>query len=99
MEHIIQFGITVDDEEIKRMISQKASEQVVKEVRKELKIDTYNSSYVTRICNEEITNIMLEHKDEIIERTAQLLVERLYRTKQVKERVAQVLDDVMGGAK
>ena len=38
MEHIIQFGVTVDDDLIRRIIEQ-ASETVIKETKKELGVD------------------------------------------------------------
>ena len=36
MEHIIQFGVTVDDDLIRKRIIEQASETVIKETKKEL---------------------------------------------------------------
>ena len=41
MEHIIQFGITIDDEVIKQNIENKAREQIINEVKEEIKTEQY----------------------------------------------------------
>ena len=98
MEHIVQFGITVDDDAIKNLIVNKASETVVKEVKRELGVDNkyFSNGVVTKMVSDEVQNQFNLHKEEIIEATAKVLAEKLIKTKLVKERVSKVLDNVLG---
>ena len=98
MEHIVQFGITVDDDAIKNLIANKASETVVKEVKRELGVDNkyFSNGVVTKMVSDEVQNQFNLHKEEIIEATAKALAEKLIKTKLVKERVSKVLDNVLG---
>lgn len=98
MEHIVQFGITVDDDAIKNLIVNKASETVVKEVKRELGVDNkyFSNGVVTKMVSDEVQNQFNLHKEEIIEATAKALAEKLIKTKLVKERVSKVLDNVLG---
>ena len=98
MEHIVQFGITVDDDAIKNLIVNKASETVVKEVKRELGVDNkyFSNGVVTKMVSDEVQNQFKLHKEEIIEATAKVLAEKLIKTKLVKERVSKVLDNVLG---
>ena len=98
MEHIVQFGITIDDDAIKNLIVNKASETVVKEVKRELGVDNryFSNGVVTKMVSDEVQNQFNLHKEEIIEATAKALAEKLIKTKLVKERVSKVLDNVLG---
>lgn len=98
MEHIVQFGVTVDDDAIKNLIVNKVSEMVVKEVKRELGVDNkyLSNGVVTKMVSDEVQNQFNLHKEEIIEATAKALAEKLIKTKLVKERVSKVLDDVLG---
>ena len=98
MEHIVQFGITVDDDAIKNLIVNKASETVVKEVKRELGVDNkyFSNGVVTKMVSDEVQNQFNLHKEEIIEATAKALAEKLIKTKLVKERVSKVLDNILG---
>ena len=98
MEHIVQFGITVDDDAITNLIVNKASETVVNEVKRELGVDNkyFSNSVVTKMVSDEVQNQFNLHKEEIIEATAKALAEKLIKTKLVKERVSKVLDNVLG---
>lgn len=98
MEHIVQFGVTVDDEMIKNLIVRKASETVINEVKRELGVNDryYSDNVVNKMVSNEVQNQFNLHKEEIIEATAKVLTEKLIKTKLVKERVSNVLDNVLG---
>lgn len=104
MEHIVQFGITIDDDAIKKNIERNVQNQVVKEIKqdcmKELvgKKDVSKWEYTKRIDEliSETTKEYLElYKDEIIEKTANKLVDRLSKTKAIKDMVASTLEDLL----
>lgn len=99
MEHIIQFGVTVDDDLIRRIIEQ-ASETVIKETKKELGVDRgYYSeeNVIRRLVEKEVALLFDKHKDAIVEEVGKQLANKLVRTKAVKERTSEILDTVLGG--
>lgn len=99
MEHIIQFGVTVDDDAIIKHVEEKASEAVVKEIKANLGISKYyaEENVVRKIVQEEVDKCFENLQDKIIAETARLLVDKLIRTKKVKEAVQKVMDETLGG--
>lgn len=90
MEHIIQFGVTVDDEAIKKEIIKQAANTVTTEIKRELGIDNYYSDkIIKRMVNNEVTELFNTHKDAIIAEAGKQLAEKLARTKAVKEKILQ----------
>lgn len=73
MEHILQFGINIDDEMIKKTIVDTASQQVVNSLKN-----------LVEECSE---TFIKEYKDEIIEKTSDKLSERLIKTKAINDMV------------
>lgn len=96
MEHILQFGINIDDDMIKRTVVTTASQQIVNSIRQDImKQLTGNKKpteweYTNRLKNlvEECSETFIkEYKDEIIEKTSDKLSERLIKTKAIKDMV------------
>lgn len=96
MEHIIQFGVTIDDGAIKRHVEEKATDAVVRGLARTLFRVGYNEQPVGISGDvEEIIEMFLEeHKQEIIDGAAERLADRLVRTKAVKEAVGEVVKGV-----
>lgn len=104
MEHIVQFGINIDDDVIKKNIERNVQNQVVNIIKqdcmKELvgKKDCSNWEYTYKV-DELISNttkdFLESYKDEIIQKAANKLVEKLSKTKAVKDMVASTLDDLL----
>ena len=98
MEHIVQFGITIDDEYIKKNIEKSAENVVAKEmaeqVRKALVMRWCGNDEPTIYFDKESTEVINEHKDEIINLAADRLAERLRRTKAVKDIVKSIKEEV-----
>lgn len=104
MEHILQFGINIDDEMIKKTIVDTASQQIVNSIRNDImKQLTGNKKpteweYTNRLKNlvEECSETFIkEYKDEIIEKTSDKLSERLIKTKAIKDMVNKAVSDLM----
>lgn len=96
--------IGVDEEKIVREIEKDVKNQCVKGIQEKVediifeKPDYYNhrSDHPLRnMVKEEILNFIASKEDIIIERTAELLSDRLIRTKRVKEKVDQVLKETL----
>ena len=104
MEHIVQFGINIDDDVIKKNIERNVQNQVVNIIKqdcmKELvgKKDCSNWEYTYKV-DELISNttkdFLESYKDEIIQKATNKLVEKLSKTKAVKDMVASTLDDLL----
>ena len=92
MEHIIQFGIGIDDERIKNSIEDAA----VKEVVRDLKGAILNRGYygakddLGEKTKEIVKEVVEGYKDEIVERAAQIVAESIKRSKKYKEVVTNL---------
>lgn len=103
MEHILQFGINIDDDAIVKAITAKAEKMVIDEIKERTRnnIDEaiYNRGYYNRgnelksWVKEEFINFLEGHKDEIINIASEKLADKLSRTKQVKDVVKNVLEE------
>lgn len=103
MEHIVQFGITVDDEAIKQTIEKQALNQVCSQMRGDIMkaIGVSNNfewkSKIGEITKDVVGDFFDINKDEIINLAADKLADKLWKTKQVKEKVAEVMNETFGG--
>lgn len=94
MEHIVQFGINIDDEAIKRTIIETAAEAVMDGCREELGLDGgyYAECKLRDLVASEVDKHFIELEPKIIEMASDKLAERMCRTKKVKEATQAVLD-------
>lgn len=106
MEHILQFGINIDDEKIKQSIKEKAEKEVLNVITQDVKralFEPYSTygvyrdkfTYIpTNYLNDKIVDFLNENKDEILEMTANKLAEKLSKTKKAKETLDAVLKEI-----
>ena len=98
MEHIVQFGITIDDEYIKKSIEEGAKHAIVKEmaeqVRKVLIMRWCGNDEPSVYFDKKLTEVINDHKDEIINLAADRLAERLRRTKAARDVVKDLKEEV-----
>ena len=99
MEHILQFGINIDDETIKKICEEKAAEKAVSEVLEFSRdgYSSYNRSFsdkIFKMFEEQIAKVVEEHTDEIISLAVNEVTSRLMKTKKVKEAVNSVAEGV-----
>lgn len=103
MEHIIQFGVTIDDEKIVKT----AEAKVEKVINNVVKCDVYEAltgireynkyEYSKRLMilvNNTMEKFCVDNKEEIINLAADRLVEKLSRTKAVKEATEKILKEM-----
>lgn len=96
MEHILQFGVTIDDEAIINHAKQRASEKVLERVTKEIEsyTDGWQETKLDRLFRDEIKKLLDEHKAEIIEKASEHLMANMVKTKAVREAIGEVLSEV-----
>lgn len=104
IEHIVQFGISIDDEQIKKTIEKNAMQQVVATFRNDIikemvgKNNYTKSDYSTKMwnsINEQIKTFLDENREEIIEIASEKLAERLAKTKKVKDMVTSTINNLL----
>jgi hypothetical protein len=90
MEHIVQFAIGIDDEGIKERITENAEKQIIKDIEQQVRNKLFEPFYY-RDADEKsplsdyskrlIESFLEKHKEEIIEKAAVHLAEKLARSK------------------
>lgn len=105
MEHILQFGINIDDEKIKNTVMTKVDKVVygiVKgDVIEALTGDRNNGDYtysqsLKKLVNNTMERFCEDNKQTIIDLAADRLAEKFSRTKAVKEAIEKVLKEMEG---
>ena len=99
MEHIIQFGIGIDDERIREVIESKAEKVIMEELktaamRAVFKYDDWRSQPTrcpTAFFTERVDTFLDQHRDELLRLAADRLAEKLARTKAVKDMMNTVM--------
>lgn len=103
MEHIVQFGISIDDNQIKKTIENNVRSQVVAEIKKDCmkqligndNVSAYQySQKIKDMVNDNIKSFLEENKETIIKETVNQLAEKLSRTKAAKEALSKTLGDI-----
>ena len=103
MEHVIQIGVSVDDEAIQKQIMATAEKQIVGEIKNDIEKEIinkrsryYGSSTETELTEraEEIVKEWLnENSDKIIGLAGKLIAEKVYRSKAWKAKYGEVTAD------
>lgn len=103
MEHILQFGINIDDEKIKNTVMAKVDKAVNEIVKGDVigaitgNRDISNREYSKRLqilVNNTIEKFCVENSETIINLAADRLADKLVRTKAVKETIEKVLKEM-----
>ena len=98
MEHIVQFGITIDDDVIKKNIEKNAVDKLVTDIKKEVRDEIFVGSGWNRGLSYKVQEIikeaMAEYKDEIIKEATAEIVETMKRSKKYKEALAKIVEVV-----
>lgn len=92
MEHIVQFGISLDDSAIEKVVVEKATEQVKGELLENIKRNMPQHRYYDHQVDwpeaaaEMLQGWFDEHRDELLEMAAAKLADKAFRSKAWKER-------------
>lgn len=96
-EHVIQVGVMIDEDKIVDTMTKSLSRTLEKEIESQVRDMFKRSCYggTLSASSEYVIKTWLDdHKDEVIKITSEQLVEKLYRTKAVKEMVKKVGDEL-----
>lgn len=104
IEHIVQSGISIDDEQIKKTIEKNAMQQVVATFRNDIvkemvgKNNYTKSDYSTMMWNaihKQIETFLDENREKIIEIASEKLADKLAKTKKVKDMVTNTINNLL----
>ena len=104
MEHIVQFGIGIDDEAIRKIIMEKAEQSILDDLKKQIRTDIDNQIFVIdrgwygkdykRVGLQDwvkdlVEKTLKDNKDQIIKMASERLADKISRTKAVKEAMTE----------
>lgn len=97
MEHIIQFGVTIDDEKIKQHIEERATKQICDSITQSMKDKLFNGRYggFSYEAEEMIGKFLDKYKDEIIANATAQVVESIKRSKKYKTALTQIAEEMI----
>ena len=104
MEHIVQFGIGIDDEAIRKIIMEKAEKSILDDLKKQIRTDIDNQIFVIDRgwsgkdrkkvdlqdwVKDLVVKTLENNKEQIIEMASEKLADKMSRTKAVKEAMTE----------
>lgn len=92
MEHIIQFGVSIDESAIVDKATGQAASSIISMVKKELDAYTrgYSDTKLERIIREEVKELLDVNYDTIMEKAIERLVLNMSKTKKIREALAEL---------
>lgn len=98
-EHVVQVGFSFDEDKIIdtmcKSLEKKLSNEIEEGVRRDFfKRTDYWGNNVPSQASQVMKVWLNDHQDEVIQETASMLVEKLWRTKAVKDMVKAVGEEV-----
>lgn len=95
MEHIVQFGISIDDEAIRQSVEQSAKNKVVSELKSEIKSKLITSwGDLSPIAKDIITEVLEDNKDEILQKASAMVADSMKRSKKYREALSKIVEDI-----
>ena len=96
MEHIVQFGVTIDDDAIRKNVEANAMNAIINAFVGEMKSrlpKTFGGSVDwNRVAYNCVEDFIEENKEEIMDLAAKKLVEKVSRTKAWREKYGNALE-------
>ena len=104
MEHIMQFGIGIDDDAIRKIIMEKAEKSILNDLKKEIRSDINHQIFeidtgwygkderkigLQDWVNDLVTKTLEDNKKQIIEMASEKLADKMSRMKAIKEAMAE----------
>lgn len=94
MEHIIQIGVSIDDDRIEKAVIESAQMELKKELRNAMFDERGWNTELTRPVQEIVKSSLAEWKEEIINLAAAQVVETIKHSKAYREKVKEITNDV-----
>lgn len=103
MEHVVQFGICIDDERIRAAIEKSAEDRIMKELTRQVMNHVFDGGYygqdakpsdpLQQWCVKHFDDFLAQNREVILDCAAGRLADRLLRTKTAKEMLTQAVHE------
>ena len=98
MEHIVQFAISIDDRTIEDRIKKSAEKQIIDAIQKKVEDELFEIHYGHRVgcadwVKRKVDDFLENNRNEILDRAAAQLAERLLRSKAGKDLLRKVEEE------
>lgn len=99
MQHIVQIAFDFDDDKVAKSIEANVEKEVIKNITRKIENDFFekrygNESGLKDVVTSVVKDVVEEKKDNIVKMASQMLCEKLFRSKAVKEAALEaVLND------
>ena len=95
MEHILQFGINIDDDAIIKAIESKVANEVKAEIKQAVKNKLFTSwGDYTPNMREIVREVVVEYKEDIISSASEDVANSMKRSKKYKEALAGIVEEM-----
>lgn len=95
MEHILQFGINIDDDAIIKVVENRVSNEIKGELKQSIKDKLFTKwGEFTPLCKELMGELLVEYKEEIISKASEDVANSLKRSKKYKEALASIVEEM-----
>lgn len=99
MEHIVQFAIGIDDEAIRNRVVDTAEKVIIDNIANDVKLmmfarDGWSGKPSTNFnvkMEKKIDELVQSNRDEIVDRAAVYLADKLARSKAVREKITKMM--------
>ena len=95
MEHILQFGISIDDEAIKKNIEKSATDNLANEIIKDVRdalFERWGGGF-TETGKSVVREFLKEHEDEILQGAITEVANTMKRSKKYREALAKIVEE------
>lgn len=102
MEHIIQFAIGIDDDRIVKLVEDNASKQIIRDIKQQIANRIFSAHYSGQNANPSrdklstasegiVSDFLKDNKDVIVERASEMLADRIFRSKIMRDKIKDSL--------
>lgn len=106
MEHVVQLGISIDDDAIQKQVMASAEKKIIGEIKNDIEsqiIERHRASWsydrsrdglnLTTYAEAIIREWLDENSDKIIELAGKMVAEKVYRSKKWKDKYSEVTEE------
>lgn len=102
MHHVIELGISFDDEAIKKKLKEEGYNTIINQIKNDVEKQFYGvygnlkapGSLARTMLEEAINNVVNEKKDIIVENVIKLLTEKIYKSRKVQQEINKMMENI-----
>ena len=94
MEHIVQFGVTIDDHAIEKQVMNSVTNAMTEELKKQI-FNKYYGTYegLNSATQALVVKFLENNKDAIIAASAEIIANKMYASKNVRGKILETLKE------